>query len=77
MFVAPSQPHRAPEQAEQDFFQKREFCFTLDNDIFCRYQSFRNAEEMQRALCETARARTLSPCSPLSPAPMPHPLKVF
>jgi DNA primase small subunit len=27
--------------ADPAAFQRREFCFTLDNDIFVRYQSFK------------------------------------
>lgn len=27
--------------ADAAFFQRREFCFTLENDIFVRYQSFK------------------------------------
>ncbi|KAG1654470.1 hypothetical protein FOA52_006072 [Chlamydomonas sp. UWO 241] len=37
-------------QADAGFFQKREFCFTLDGDIFVRYQSFKDGNEMREAL---------------------------
>ena len=37
-------------QADAAYFHRREFCFTLDGDIFVRYQSFK------------ARAAVLFPC---------------
>lgn len=37
-------------QADSSYFQKREFCFTLDGDVFVRYQSFKDGEEMQHAI---------------------------
>lgn len=36
--------------ADQGFMQRREFCFTLEGDIFCRYQSFRDDKELRAAL---------------------------
>ncbi|GAX75634.1 hypothetical protein CEUSTIGMA_g3078.t1 [Chlamydomonas eustigma] len=37
-------------QADAGFFQKREFCFTLDGDIFVRYQSFKDGNDLKEAL---------------------------
>lgn len=39
-------------KSDASFFQRREFCFTLDGDIFVRYQSFKDAGEMAMALKE-------------------------
>ncbi len=37
-------------QADKTFFPRREFCFTLDGDIFVRYQSFKSGAELEQAL---------------------------
>jgi DNA primase small subunit len=37
-------------QADASFFQRREFCFTLDGDIFVRYQSFKDCDDLATAL---------------------------
>ncbi|KAL4423871.1 hypothetical protein ABPG75_001172 [Micractinium tetrahymenae] len=37
-------------KSDGTFFQRREFCFTLDGDIFVRYQSFKDGGEMAAAL---------------------------
>jgi DNA primase small subunit len=37
-------------QADSTFFQRREFCFTLDGDVFVRYQSFKNGQELKSAI---------------------------
>jgi hypothetical protein len=36
--------------ADTGFFQRREFCFTLEGDIFVRYQSFKDGAELHQAL---------------------------
>lgn len=35
-----------------DFFYKREFTYTLENDVFVRYVCFQNAEEFARRTIE-------------------------
>lgn len=44
-------------QADPNYFRKREFCFTLDGDIFVRYQSFGNGEELYKAIKEKVPAK--------------------
>jgi len=44
-------------QANGSFFQRREFCFTLDGDIFVRYQSFKDGTELQSALKDRVPAK--------------------
>ncbi len=36
--------------ADNGFMQRREFCFTLEGDVFARYQSFKNSEDLRKAL---------------------------
>ena len=40
-------------RAERDYFFRREFSFTLANDVYIRYQSFRDANEFREAVRET------------------------
>ncbi|KAK9794941.1 hypothetical protein WJX73_003217 [Symbiochloris irregularis] len=44
-------------QADSGFFQRREFCFTLDGDIFVRYQSFKDGAELHAALVRQVPAK--------------------
>eukprot|EP00873_Tetraselmis_striata_P042106 jgi/Tetstr1/462370/TSEL_007376.t1 len=44
-------------QANGSFFQRREFCFTLDGDIFVRYQSFKDGNELHAALKDRVPAK--------------------
>ena len=37
-------------QADGTYFNRREFCFTLDGDVFVRYQSFKNGQELRSAI---------------------------
>ncbi|GLC73081.1 hypothetical protein PLESTF_001330100 [Pleodorina starrii] len=37
-------------QADSHYFNRREFCFTLNGDIFVRYQAFKDAAAMQEAI---------------------------
>jgi hypothetical protein len=38
--------------------QRREFCFTLENDVFVRYQSFKDSAELRAALVKRCGPRT-------------------
>ncbi|KAL6758132.1 primase subunit of DNA polymerase alpha [Haematococcus lacustris] len=37
-------------QADPGFFNRREFCFTMDGDIFVRYQAFKDGTDMADAI---------------------------
>lgn len=39
------------QNVDTTFFQRREFCFTLDGDIFVRYQSFKVCSHSARFFC--------------------------
>lgn len=45
-------PSKAAENPaiDKDFFYRREFSFTMEHDVYIRYLSFRNAEEMEREI---------------------------
>jgi len=44
-------------QADGSYFHKREFCFTLEGDIFVRYQSFSNGEDLKKAVKDRCPAK--------------------
>ncbi|GMH36057.1 hypothetical protein BSKO_03925 [Bryopsis sp. KO-2023] len=44
-------------QAASGYFQRREFCFTLPQDIFVRYQSFKDGGELHKALVNRCPAK--------------------
>lgn len=48
-FFCPISDGKHP-QSDASFFQRREFCFTLDGDIFVRYQSFKDGNELRTAI---------------------------
>jgi DNA primase small subunit len=41
----------------RDYFLRREFCFVLDGDIFCRYQCFKDDAEWKKAVMEKQPVR--------------------
>lgn len=42
---------------DRTFFPRREFCFTLEGDVFVRYQSFKDVHEMKKAIRERVPAK--------------------
>lgn len=36
--------------AQSDYFERREFSFTLDNDIYCRFLCFKSDEDFKKAV---------------------------
>eukprot|EP01026_Neomeris_dumetosa_P077529 TRINITY_DN83708_c0_g1_i7.p1 TRINITY_DN83708_c0_g1~~TRINITY_DN83708_c0_g1_i7.p1 ORF type:complete len:458 (-),score=51.62 TRINITY_DN83708_c0_g1_i7:192-1565(-) len=44
-------------QADAGYFRRREFCFTLQGDIFVRYQSFDSVQELRDALIKKQPAK--------------------
>jgi DNA primase small subunit len=38
---------------ERDFFAKREFSFTMEDDVYIRYRSFRDETELKKAIVDT------------------------
>lgn len=49
MFIYVDGKHPA---CDQSFFGRREFSFTLDNDIYLRFLSFKDALELEKAIKE-------------------------
>lgn len=45
-------PKSASQGVQKDFFQRREFTFVLQGDIFCRYQCFKDLEEYKAKVLE-------------------------
>merc|ERR1719469_1491976 len=40
-------PKSSSPGVQKDFFLRREFCFVLEGDVFCRYTCFRDVEEFR------------------------------
>ncbi|KAL6784278.1 POLA4 [Auxenochlorella protothecoides x Auxenochlorella symbiontica] len=56
-------------QADAGFMQRREFCFTLDGDIFVRYQSFKDLDGLQAAIKERCPSKLdIGPVYNINPA---------